>query len=210
MLLSSGAKKIEMKNQKLVAIAVRPVRPPSAIPPAESVRGLGGFAAVIYSRFRQMEYKERCQRRDQRWRCTPSRRGRPPSCPQSLRLENRKGQPAWTWPPSFRSHRAGRRRGRRSAISWELCEESEAYQSNPDLSTLVGAPVDISGTQQRETASRDDVLEEVEVGVADSVVGERSDGGGTRPRDDSDKEDRPEQSAYYQLGLRTDLNPTHP
>jgi hypothetical protein len=38
MLLRIGAKKILMKNQKLVAIAVRPVFPPSPIPLADSLR----------------------------------------------------------------------------------------------------------------------------------------------------------------------------
>jgi hypothetical protein len=43
MLLSNGAKKMEMKNQKEVARAVRPVLPPSEIPEADSTKGVGGL-----------------------------------------------------------------------------------------------------------------------------------------------------------------------
>lgn len=39
MLLRIGAKKILIKNQKLVAMAVNPVFPPSAIPLADSIKG---------------------------------------------------------------------------------------------------------------------------------------------------------------------------
>jgi len=42
MLLRIGEKKSEMKNQKAVAIAVRPVRPPSEIPEADSTKGVHG------------------------------------------------------------------------------------------------------------------------------------------------------------------------
>lgn len=38
-----GAKKMEMKNQNAVAIAVRPVRPPSPIPLADSTKGVQGL-----------------------------------------------------------------------------------------------------------------------------------------------------------------------
>lgn len=37
-----GEKKIEMKNQKAVVMAVRPVFPPSAIPEADSTKGVQG------------------------------------------------------------------------------------------------------------------------------------------------------------------------
>jgi len=78
MLLRIGAKKMEMKNQKLVAIAVIPVRPPSEIPLADSTKGVQG--EVPKNRPEMEIHVESTRKATELPSKSPSRESKRPAC----------------------------------------------------------------------------------------------------------------------------------
>lgn len=67
------------------------------------------------------------------------------------------------------------------------------HDRNPDLAVAVRAPVDVGRAEEGKASSGDDAFEKVKVGVADRGVGKGGDSGGTRPRDDGNEKQGPEE-----------------
>lgn len=62
------------------------------------------------------------------------------------------------------------------------------HDGDPDTTVAVCRPIDILRSQQLEPSRRNDVFEEIKVGITSLSVGEGGDVGRSRPRDDSDEQ----------------------